>query len=297
MLLKPDPIAYTNALLAAGHGHEALRHITDVVEKLTQTLQSVATQRVEILSELFVLAAAKGDALEAMAHFKTLVTIYKDKPLADALVEARYFRACFAIRNRPVPIERKHRHMALVAQLRSVFGHAGEIAECGCYRGLSAWMICETLNEENGGFDGTGFHIFDSFAGLSEPSAEDLLTEATEDRARLAKMLHKGRFAHAEDKVRRNLAAFPGITYHAGWLPQSLEGQPERRYRFVHVDVDLYAPSLGALEYFYPRLVPGGLILTDDYGWPGSRLAFDEFCGRHGLKLEILPGNQAVLRK
>jgi hypothetical protein len=47
-------------------------------------------------------------------------------------------------------------------------------------------MIWQTLNEEFGPFDGTGFHAFDSFEGLSVPVAEDALTPDTKDRERLA---------------------------------------------------------------------------------------------------------------
>lgn len=299
MSLKSDPISHVNALRAAGRHSEALPYINGVYENLSRTLEAVSVQRIKVLCELFELAAARGDIAEATVHYRSLAATYKDVPLADARVEARYFRACFATGNRPVPMKRKHRHLALIEQLRSVFHLPGEIVECGCFRGLSSWMLCDTLNEENGGFDGTGFHIFDSFAGLSDPAPEDLVSAGTEDRTQMqiSQMLYKGRFAYSEEKVRRNLAAFPGIAYHAGWLPQSLQGQPERSYRFVHVDVDLYEPSQGVLEYFYPRLVPGGVILTDDYAWPGSRRAFDQFSSQHGLSLQKLPGDQAFLRK
>lgn len=297
MLLNPDPVAHAKALLAKGRGHEALDYITGISNSLTESLKEIGFTRLKILAALFESAAKRDDLAEATAHYHALQAFYKNSTLADTAVETRYLRATYAAKTRPVPIDRKFRHMKLVELLRSVFELEGDIAECGCFRGLSSWMICETLNEENGGFDGTGFHIFDSFAGLSDPVAEDQLTVETEDGERLGDMMQPGMFACSEVDVRRNLAAFFAITYHPGWLPQSLEGQPERRYRFLHIDVDLYAPTLGALDYFYPRMVSGGLIVTDDYGWPGARKAFDQFCARHDLQLEVLAGNQAVLRK
>ena len=51
-----------------------------------------------------------------------------------------------------------------------------------------------------------------------------------------------------------------------------LETLAETRYRFVHIDVDIYEPTYACLEYFHPRMVEGGLIVIDDYGfpsWPG----------------------------
>src|SRR5688572_31529904 len=47
-------------------------------------------------------------------------------------------------------------------------------------------------------------------------------------------------------------------------------------------DVDVYQPTRDSLEYFYPRLVTGGILVCDDYGWPGARKAVDDFrpaCG------------------
>lgn len=49
---------------------------------------------------------------------------------------------------------------------------------------------------------------------------------------------------------------------------------------FAHVDVDLYAPRLASFEYFYDRMVPGGLLVCDDYGFgpcQGANQAVDEF--------------------
>ncbi len=54
---------------------------------------------------------------------------------------------------------------------------------------------------------------------------------------------------------------------------------PERRFSFVHLDVDLYESTLAGLEYFYPRLIPGGVILSHDYSiLAGVKKAFEDFC-------------------
>ena len=53
----------------------------------------------------------------------------------------------------------------------------------------------------------------------------------------------------------------------------------------MHADVDLYEPTRAAFAYFYPRMVLGGGIVTDDYNWPGGRRGVNETCGRFGLQL------------
>nr|WP_298688202.1 TylF/MycF/NovP-related O-methyltransferase [uncultured Dongia sp.] len=296
-MLNPDPVKHALALLAKGQINEALQFSASVSKNLTQVVKGLTDLRIKIHASIFEKVAKSGTLTEAVSHYQLIESLSEAVLLKDQAVETRYVRALFATQTPPTPISRKHRHMTLVEQLRSVFDLPGEIAECGCYRGLSSWMICATLNEENDGFDGIGFHIFDSFAGLSPPAPEDAVTAATPDRNRLAEMLQPGRFTCSEEDVRRHLAAFPGIAYHPGWLPQSLAGEAERTYRFIHLDVDLYEPTLGALAYFYPRLVPGGVILTDDYGWPGARQAFDQFSAQHDLVVEEMAGNQAVLRR
>jgi len=133
-------------------------------------------------------------------------------------------------------------------------------------------------------FSGAGYHVFDSFQGLSEPMALD---EAA-GRA--------GQFAATLEEVRRGLAGFPGIHFHPGWIPSSFAGLPERRYRFVHVHVDLFDPTNGAIRYFVPRLVSGGVLVCDDYNWPGARRAIEDYCASAGTAFSTTEANQAVIR-
>lgn len=297
MLIKPDPIERVHELLKSGKTNEALNFSVAVSDSLRRTLFDLTQLRLVIHSQCFK-AAVRADALDAAReHFRQAEKLTKTEKLADAAVEERYFQGMFATVTAPGGINRKARHMVLVEHVRQIAALQGDIVECGCFRGLSSWMICQTLREEFGPYDGSGFHIFDSFEGLSVPVEEDTLQPDMKDHERLASMMTPGRFACSEEIVRQNLGAFPGIQYHPGWLPQSLQGQAERRYRFVHLDVDLYEPTLGALDYFYPRLVPGGMILSDDYGWPGSRKAFDEFAAQRGVRLDHHPNNQVAIRK
>jgi hypothetical protein len=296
-LLRPDPVERAEELLNSGKVNEALKFSADVSEALRRTLYDLTQLQIRTHLGLFKTAVRSQTMKDAREHFRQVELLSKTGKLKDAAVEERYFQGMFATVTAPGGVNRKARHMTLVEHVRQIAGLQGDIVECGCFRGLSSWMICRTLHDEYGPFDGTGFHIYDSFEGLSAPAEEDVLGPNVKDRERLATMMMPGRFTCSEVEVRQNMAAFPGIRYHPGWLPQSLEGEEERRYRFVHVDVDLYEPTKGALEYFYPRLVPGGIILSDDYGWPGGQKAFDEFCEQHQVPLEKLTNNQAVLRK
>ncbi len=93
--------------------------------------------------------------------------------------------------------------------------------------------------------------------------------------------------------MQRGLAPFPGIAYFPGWIPEAFAPDNPNRYRFVHVDVDLYQPTLDSFEYFWPRLVPGGTMVCDDYNWPGAKRAVETFCARVGVEFGTSPFNQA----
>jgi hypothetical protein len=133
---------------------------------------------------------------------------------------------------------------------------------------------------------------------LSAPGPEDVIAEddGSSEAGRLRKMTRPGHFAAKLEDVKEALAEFPGIEFHPGWIPQSFVGQPKRRYRFVHVDVDLYDPTRACFEYFWPRLIPGGLMVCDDFVWPGSRRAVEEF-GNGAAMWQVTPQQQAVFRK
>ena len=70
------------------------------------------------------------------------------------------------------------------------------------------------------------------------------------------------------------------VVFHEGWIPDRFGDVAETRFCFVHLDVDLFQPTRDSLGFFYPRMVDGGLIVCDDYGFetcPGARRAVDEF--------------------
>ncbi|HTC12057.1 MAG TPA: TylF/MycF/NovP-related O-methyltransferase [Acetobacteraceae bacterium] len=71
-----------------------------------------------------------------------------------------------------------------------------------------------------------------------------------------------------------------------GWFPESFHGLEDRRWRFVHIDFDLYQPIKIALRTLWPALLPGGVVIVHDYGnygFPAARQAVDEFCDTVGV--------------
>ncbi len=85
-----------------------------------------------------------------------------------------------------------------------------------------------------------------------------------------------------------------------GWIPETFRGLENNRYAFAHLDVDLYQSTLDCCKYFYSRLVPGGVLLFDEYGFAparGEKDAVDEFFGDKPESPITLPTGQAIILK
>jgi hypothetical protein len=106
----------------------------------------------------------------------------------------------------------------------------------------------------------------------------------------------RGQYECGLESVQRNLSGLNGLHYHAGLFPETGGGVEALRFSFVHTDVDIYESTKAVLEFFYPRMLPGGMILTHDYATStGARKAFNEFFADKIDPVLELSGNQAVV--
>lgn len=78
----------------------------------------------------------------------------------------------------------------------------------------------------------------------------------------------------------------------ASTIPEYLQTHPYMRIALLHIDVDIYEPTVVGLQYLYDYVVPGGIIVLDDYGVAGETKAVDEFIANRNIKLRHLPISQ-----
>jgi hypothetical protein len=179
------------------------------------------------------------------------------------------------------------RCFVLQSCIRSVASVDGDVAECGVRQGRSTlFMLSADLRPRT-------YHLFDSFAGLSEPTDDDRDETGTLRWA-------AGDLSTDEAVARKNLSEFGNVEFHVGWIPDTLPSVADRSFALVHIDVDLYEPTRDALAFFYDRTRSGGIIVCDDYGsakCPGARKAFDEFLADRPEGLIELPTGQAIVSK
>lgn len=161
--------------------------------------------------------------------------------------------------------------------------HPGAFLEVGVYQGGSAKLICEMKGSDK------PFYVCDTFEGLPDSTEKD-------------KGVHrKSQYSCSLESVSTYLSAYDNVHFVKGFFPASAEGviPPDITFAFVHLDVDLYESTLQSLEYVFPRLNSGGMILSHDYSLlAGVKTAFQEFLATHPeCTLVELPSTQCLLIK
>lgn len=148
----------------------------------------------------------------------------------------------------------------------------GNVAELGVFQGEFAKKINEF-------FPNKTLYLFDTFEGFDE---RDLKSETND--------VKENGIGHLNDtsiEIVMNKMLYPkNVIIKKGWFPESAVGLDNERFCFVNLDPDLYEPILAGLQFFYPKMVKGGVILIHDYffeGYPGVRQAVNEFCEKYNL--------------
>ena len=163
------------------------------------------------------------------------------------------------------------------------FAHReGSFIEIGTYQGCSARLICEAKGDKK-------LYVCDTYEGLPETHQYD----------RSVHHLHQ--YACSLEAVSDFLKEYPNVEFVKGFFPQSAEGiiPDDEKFAFAHIDVDLYEGTLQGLEYLYPRMIPGGVIISHDYAiLSGVRQAAYEFIANHQeASLIELPTTQCMIVK
>jgi hypothetical protein len=161
----------------------------------------------------------------------------------------------------------------------------GAVVECGVWQGGS--MMAAALTLLRLGDDRRELYLYDTFAGMAEPedvdraydgsSAEQLLSTQVPTAKSMADWCNAGL-----DEVRTNMdsTGYPAgrVHYVVGKVEDTIPATLPGAIALLRLDTDFYASTRQELEYLYPLVVSGGVVIIDDYGfWQGARQAVDEF--------------------
>lgn len=133
---------------------------------------------------------------------------------------------------------------------------------------------------------------YDTFAGFPEVSEEDK-NGLSEDRLRLVKPGHYGQFPRRRIEHLARHMGLRNVRLVEGDFRHTLKTTRPEQVSFLYMDCDLYESYKVGLELLYHRVVPGGIILFDEYDrtneWPGAKKAVDEFFADRLEKPQQLP--------
>jgi len=159
----------------------------------------------------------------------------------------------------------------------------GDVMEAGVFQGGTARLLRRVLGEQHE----KQLYLFDSFEGMKRVSDKDRHTE--------------GDFADTSvEAVRKIVGGSDSVHLFKGWIPNTFAGLSDARFCFAHIDLDLYQGVRDSLDFLYPRLSHGGVIVLDDYGFascPGARKAVDEFFQDKPERPLALSTSQAIIHK
>jgi len=166
----------------------------------------------------------------------------------------------------------------------------GDFVECGVDTGLLSRAVCEWLDFNRLDKD---FWLFDTFRGIPE----EQMTEA--ERTGIGGWHNRESYEECFDRARQNFAPWPRCRLVRGAVPATLAAfPPDRRVAYLSIDMNIVLPELAALAFFWNRLVPGAVVLLDDYGWAthrAQREAFDAFARDRGAMILSVPTGQGIL--
>lgn len=154
---------------------------------------------------------------------------------------------------------------------------AGAFAELGVHRGNTAKSIHYMDRNRR-------FYLFDTFNGFS---GKDLALESQTGERFSVDMFADTSIDKAQNYIRGN----DNLQFKPGFFPDTTKGLEDERFALVNLDADLYAPTIEALRFFYPRLAEGGVIIVHDYNhnWKGLERALNEFMPTISESLIELP--------
>ncbi|NQU55891.1 MAG: class I SAM-dependent methyltransferase [Rhodospirillales bacterium] len=162
----------------------------------------------------------------------------------------------------------------------------GDFVECGTYKGINAHGLIAYL--DFGALD-KDMYLLDTWTGLSEQALFDF----EKDRAIRC-------YEDCFQEVKETFADTPNVHLIQGVIPDTLEEVVWGPIAFLHLDMNCTFPEKSALEFFWDKIVTGGVVISDDYGHPGyeeQKQMYEDFATSKGLTVLSLPTGTGVLFK
>lgn len=164
----------------------------------------------------------------------------------------------------------------------------GDFVEFGGGFGLFSSAIYEYLNFQE--ID-KKYYLLDSFEGLKD---KNLLPEE------ISSLNNYKRFGNWYDEIKQKFSSFENMIIVPGYVPDTLTEIKSDKVCFVSIDFNCMEPERDALEFIWGKLVKGGIIIFDDYAFPGhhnQKNSHDKFAEENNCLIYTCPTGQGILIK
>lgn len=158
----------------------------------------------------------------------------------------------------------------------------GDLVEIACYKGTTARVVCDYVDFEKQ--LNKKYFLYDLFEHDNS-------------------MPHFSMPEHSKQlyrQVQQRFSEFPNVCITQGKVPESLSIAAPEKIAFMHLDINSADAEIGVLEVLFDRMVPGAVLILDDYGWAyyrDQKLAEDPWLEKRGYKVLELPTGQGMVIK
>lgn len=166
----------------------------------------------------------------------------------------------------------------------------GDFVECGVNTGAYSRAVIDYIDFNS--LEKT-FHLFDTYEGLSNEQVTQREKDAGID------VYMGNHYKDVYNEVKKTFAPFNSKVI-KGRVPDSLMQYQGGKICYLSIDMNVVAPEIAAAEFFWPKLVAGGVMILDDYGFPmhiNQKLAFDDFAKKYNQQILSLPTGQGIIIK
>jgi len=166
----------------------------------------------------------------------------------------------------------------------------GDFIDCGVYTGFCTRAIIDFVQFEK--LDKKYF-LMDTFEGLDARYSNEYEMQRNDK-------LGYGKAGNLYEKVKQTFSEFKNVELIKGPIPETLPLAKTNKISFLSIDMNTEGPEIAAMEYFWPKLVSGAMIVLDDYGYPGcenQKAAHDKFAAGKGVLVFPLPTCQGIIIK
>jgi O-methyltransferase len=166
----------------------------------------------------------------------------------------------------------------------------GDFMECGTFKGDFAWVVSQCVAFASAG---KTFYLYDSFEGFAKDD-----NTVDQGYADFANPIYQELGIY--ESVLQRFKGNPKVRVTRGYLPEALDSTHPAQISFLHMDLNSPRAEVETLRKLWPRIVTGGFIVFDDYGWKvfaKQKEEEDRFAAEKGLSILELPTGQGLLIK